>query len=103
MDVGATRRSSRNSLTSLRHGSIGEQPGYSSASSVSTRNPLTAGGAWDLIQSHPLVKAGVVDIGDVCERLKGLARCDGMGPVFEEREVWRAVEGCRRGGGDELI
>ncbi|KAF2786988.1 hypothetical protein K505DRAFT_367757 [Melanomma pulvis-pyrius CBS 109.77] len=58
---------------------------------------------WDLIQSHPLVKQGLVDIADVCERLKGSAKCDGHGPVFEESAVWRAVEESRRGGGDELI
>ena len=58
---------------------------------------------WDLIQSHPLVKQGLVDIADVCERLKGAAKCDGHGPVFEESTIWRAVEESRRGGGDELI
>lgn len=64
---------------------------------------LQAPATWDLIQSHPLVKQGVVDIADVVEQLKGLARCDGTGPVFDEREVWRAVEESKRGGGDLLI
>ncbi|KAF2805275.1 uncharacterized protein BDZ99DRAFT_116839 [Mytilinidion resinicola] len=64
---------------------------------------LPAQQTWDLIQSHPLVKQGLVDIADVCERLRGLARCDGHGPVFEERAVWKVVEESRRGGGDELI
>ncbi|OCK77038.1 hypothetical protein K432DRAFT_130083 [Lepidopterella palustris CBS 459.81] len=64
---------------------------------------LPAQATWDLIQSHPLVKQGLVDIADVCERLRGMARCDGHGPVFEERAVWRMVEESRRGGGDELI
>ncbi|ORY10646.1 hypothetical protein BCR34DRAFT_566460 [Clohesyomyces aquaticus] len=58
---------------------------------------------WDLIQSHPLVKQGLVDIADVCERLKGAAKCDGHGPVFEEATIWKAVEESRRSGGDELI
>lgn len=64
---------------------------------------LPAGATWDLIQSHPLVRQGHVDIADVCERLRHAARCDGSGPVFAEREVRRAVEESRRGGGDELI
>ncbi|KAF2709822.1 hypothetical protein K504DRAFT_378556 [Pleomassaria siparia CBS 279.74] len=64
---------------------------------------VPASQTWDLIQSHPLVKQGLVDIADVCERLKGLAKCDGHGPVFEESAVWRAVEESRRDGGDELI
>ncbi|KAK3078731.1 hypothetical protein LTS18_006770 [Coniosporium uncinatum] len=64
---------------------------------------LPASATWDLIQSHELVRKGLVDIADVCERLKSSAQCDGQGPVFCEREVWRAVEEGRRGGGDELI
>lgn len=77
------------------------------AHSVSSRKPrgreIPASQTWDLIQSHPLVKQGLVDITDVCERLKGAAKCDGHGPVFEESAVWQAVEESRRSGGDELI
>ncbi|KAF2643067.1 hypothetical protein P280DRAFT_393800, partial [Massarina eburnea CBS 473.64] len=64
---------------------------------------IPASQVWDLIQSHPLVKQGHVDIADVCERLKGAVKCDGNGPVFEELVVWAAVESSRRSGGDELI
>jgi len=64
---------------------------------------VPAAQAWDLIQQHPLVKQGLVDVADVCERLKGSAKCDGHGPVFEESTIWRAVEESRRCGGDELI
>lgn len=64
---------------------------------------LPAAATWDLIQAHPLVKRGVVDIADVCDALRGTARCDGQGPVFREEMVWRAVEQARRSGGDELI
>jgi AP-1-like factor len=64
---------------------------------------IPAAQAWDLIQSHSLVKQGLVDIADVCERLKGAAKCDGHGPVFEESTIWQAVEESRRCGGDELI
>ncbi|KAF2131891.1 hypothetical protein P153DRAFT_364369 [Dothidotthia symphoricarpi CBS 119687] len=64
---------------------------------------IPAAQAWDYIQSHPLVKQGLVDIVDVCERLKGATKCDGHGPVFEESTIWHAVEESRRCGGDELI
>jgi AP-1-like factor len=64
---------------------------------------VPAAQAWDLIQSHPLVKQGLVDIADVFERLKGAVKCDGHGPVFEENSIWQAIEESRRSGGDELI
>lgn len=64
---------------------------------------MPAAQTWDLIQSHHLVKQGLVDIADVCERLKGAAKCDGHGPVFEEATIWAAIESSRRSGGDELI
>jgi AP-1-like factor len=81
-------------------------PGYTTAPAKAGEVDgamLQAGATWDLIQSHHLVRQGFVDIADVCDRLRGAARCDGTGPVFSEREVRRAVEESRRGGGDELI
>ncbi|KAF2834259.1 hypothetical protein M501DRAFT_1020929 [Patellaria atrata CBS 101060] len=83
----------RSGSSSMRNGN-----GWDVAGSM-----LPAGATWDLIQAHPLVKQGLVDIGDVTERLKRVARCNGQGPVFDEGEVWRAVEESRRAGGDELI
>lgn len=65
---------------------------------------LAAGATWDYIQAHELFRKGLVDVGDVCERLKKLARCDGQGPVFEEGDVRRAIaESAVAGGRDELI
>lgn len=64
---------------------------------------LDAGATWEMIQNHPLFKQGLVDIGHVCERLKGHARCDGQGPVFEESRVRQAIEESVAGGSDELI
>lgn len=64
---------------------------------------LTTGAAWDMIQSHDLAKKGMVDVGDVLNRLKGRAMCDGSGPAFEEGEVKRAIEESVSGAGDELI
>ena len=65
---------------------------------------LTASATWDYIQAHELHRKGLVDIGGVCDRLKKLARCDGQGPVFEERDVRNAIkESAVAGGRDELI
>jgi AP-1-like transcription factor len=77
--------------------------GKSSSKSDGGVTLLTSAATWDYIVEHPLVKSGQVDIADVCERLKRAALCDGGGPVFAEKEVRRAVEVSRRGGGDELI
>lgn len=65
---------------------------------------LDAGGTWDYIQGHEMVRKGAVDVAAVCERLKGRAQCDGQGPAFSEGLVRRAVEECVvNGEGDELI
>ncbi|KAI9819134.1 MAG: hypothetical protein M1827_007290 [Pycnora praestabilis] len=64
---------------------------------------LGAGATWDKIQEHTLFKQGLVDVGDVCERLKKVAKCDGQGPVFEEKDVVDAIEASAASGSDELI
>lgn len=65
---------------------------------------LNAGATWDYIQAHELFKQGLVDVGDVCERLKKMARCDGQGPVFQESDIRRAIfDSSVAGGRDELI
>jgi AP-1-like factor len=64
---------------------------------------LGAGATWDAIQEHTLFKRGLVDVGDVCDRLKNLAKCDGQGPVFEERDIRMAIEQSAASGSDELI
>ena len=64
---------------------------------------LTTGAAWDMIQSHEMFKKGMIDIADVCGRLKGRTMCDGSGPAFEEGEIRRAIEESVGGPGDELI
>jgi len=71
--------------------------------SSSESHLLSASATWDLLQSHPLYLSGAVDIGEVCERLKKMARCDGMGPMFEEDEVRKVIEEVGRSGSDELI
>ncbi|MCJ1413843.1 hypothetical protein MMC32_000168 [Xylographa parallela] len=64
---------------------------------------LSAGATWDLIQGHELCRKGMVDVGDVCRRLKGRAACDGRGPAFKECEVIAAIEESVICAADELI
>jgi AP-1-like factor len=62
---------------------------------------LAAGATWDYIIKHPLYTRGLVDVGD--ERLKKVAKCDGQGPVFEERAIIDAIEKSVASGSDELL
>ncbi|PHH72984.1 hypothetical protein CDD83_4839 [Cordyceps sp. RAO-2017] len=64
---------------------------------------LAAGATWDFIISHDLYKRGLVDVGDVSERLKKLARCDGQGPVFSESIIINAIEQSVASGSDDLL
>lgn len=64
---------------------------------------LAAGATWDYIIKHPLFVKGMVDVGDVSERLKKAAKCDGQGPVFEERAILEAIEMSVASGSDELL
>ena len=64
---------------------------------------LAAGATWDLIQSHDLFRRGMVDISEVCRRLKDKVACDGRGPAFKEADVVRAIEESALSGSDELI
>ncbi|KAI1427249.1 hypothetical protein F5Y12DRAFT_181078 [Xylaria sp. FL1777] len=64
---------------------------------------LAAGATWDYIINHDLFKKGLVDVADVSERLKCQAKCDGQGPVFEERAVLKAIMDSVASGSDELL
>lgn len=64
---------------------------------------LAAGATWDFIISHDLFKRGLVDIGDVSERLKHAARCDGQGPVFSELSILEAIQQSVASGTDDLL
>ncbi|KAI1760214.1 hypothetical protein GGR53DRAFT_95691 [Hypoxylon sp. FL1150] len=64
---------------------------------------LAAGATWDYIINHELFKKGRVDVGDVSLRLKSQAKCDGQGPVFEERVILQAIEESVASGSDELL
>ena len=64
---------------------------------------LAVGAAWDYIIKHPLFEMGMVDVGDVSEKLKSRVKCDGQGPVFEERAIIEAIENSVASGSDELL
>ncbi|KAK0347845.1 hypothetical protein LTR91_004453 [Friedmanniomyces endolithicus] len=83
--------------------STASSPSKFGSPSSSEGQLLSASATWDLLQSHPLYLSGAVDIGEVCERLKKMAKCDGKGPMFEEDEVRNVIEDVGRSGGDELI
>ena len=76
---------------------------FSSLGSRTESHLLSASATWDLLQSHPLYLSGAVDIGEVCERLKKMARCEGTGPLFEEEEVRKIIEEVGRSSDDESI
>ena len=63
---------------------------------------LGAGATWDLIVGHPLYKEGLVDVHEVCDKLKTRARCDGQGPVFEEGAILEFIRQSAASGNDEL-
>ncbi|KAH6670120.1 hypothetical protein B0J14DRAFT_619193 [Halenospora varia] len=64
---------------------------------------LAAGSTWDYIIKHPLYTKGLVDLGNVTERLKKVAKTDGQGVVWEEREIINAIEKSVASGNDEFI
>jgi AP-1-like transcription factor len=78
-------------------------PSHRIVTSDSGERLLAAGATWDFIISHEAYRKGMVDVGDVSERLKHQARCDGQGPVFSERTILEAIEQSVASGSDELI
>ncbi|RYP23684.1 hypothetical protein DL765_000980 [Monosporascus sp. GIB2] len=78
-------------------------PSHRIVESESGERLLAAGATWDLIINHELFRKGMVDVADVSERLKPQAKCDGQGPVFEERAVLQAIEQSVASGSDELL
>ena len=58
---------------------------------VTGKKLLDARATWDFIQNNDLFKRGLVDIVDVRNQLKKIARCNGQGPVFSEGEIQRVI------------
>ncbi|KAI2637968.1 hypothetical protein GGS26DRAFT_435488 [Hypomontagnella submonticulosa] len=78
-------------------------PSHRIVESAGGERLLAAGATWDYIISHDLFKKGLVDVGDVSLRLKSQAKCDGQGPVFEERVILQAIVESVASGSDELL
>ncbi|KAL8296335.1 hypothetical protein RB597_005760 [Gaeumannomyces tritici] len=62
-----------------------------------------ASATWEYIINHDLFKANRLDIADISNRLKGRAKCDGQGPVFEEGAIRDALEQSMASGSDSLL
>ncbi|TVY73130.1 Fluconazole resistance protein [Lachnellula suecica] len=102
-DAGPMRYSPTDFYTEVLRSHEDKTPSHRIVTSESGEKLFAAGAAWDYIIKHPLFKRGLVDIGDVSDRLKIVAKCDGQGPVFEEREILSAIEKSVASGNDELL
>lgn len=78
-------------------------PSHRIVTSDSGERLYAAGATWDFIIGHDLYKKGLVDIADISNRLKHKAKCDGQGPVFDEKTILEAIEESVASGSDELI
>lgn len=78
-------------------------PSHRIATSDSGERLLGAGATWDLIIGHESFKRGLIDVADISNRLKNQAKCDGQGPVFEERAIMAAIEQSVGSGSDSLL
>ncbi|KAK3941909.1 fluconazole resistance protein 3 [Diplogelasinospora grovesii] len=92
-----------NFYSDVLQGHANKTPSHRVVTSDDGERLLAAGATWDFIINHDLYKQGLVNIGDVSARLKHLAKCDGQGPVFEERAIIAAIEQSRASGSDELL
>lgn len=89
--------------SSVLEGHENKTPSHRVVTSDRGERLLAAGATWDLIVNHELFRRGLVDVGDVSERLKDQAKCDGQGPVFEESAILLAIEQSVASGSDELL
>lgn len=89
--------------TEVLQGHENKAPSHRIVTSEEGEKLFAAGATWDYIVGHPLYQQGLVDVGDVSERLKGSARCDGQGPVFQERDIIAAIEKSVAPGNDSLL
>jgi AP-1-like factor len=102
-DAGPMRFNPTDFYTDVLHAHENKTPSHRIITSDKGERLLAAGATWDYIIKHPAFKMGLVDVGDVSERLKKVAKCDGQGPVFEEREILDAIEKSVASGSDELL
>jgi AP-1-like factor len=78
-------------------------PSHRIVTSENGQRLLAAGATWDYIVSHELYQRGLVDPSHVCNLLKDEYRCDGQGPVFEEKSILDAIQQSASSHSDELI
>lgn len=89
--------------TNVLQGHQNKFPSHRVVTSDEGERLLAAGATWDFIINHDLYKRGLVDVGDVSERLKTCARCDGQGPVFSESAIINAMQQSVASGSDDLL
>ncbi|PVH75250.1 hypothetical protein DL98DRAFT_427927 [Cadophora sp. DSE1049] len=102
-NAGPMRYSPTDFYTEVLYAHDNKTPSHRIVTSDSGERLLAAGATWDYIIKHPLYARGLVDIGDISDRLKKVAKCDGQGPVFEERAILDAIENSVASGSDELL
>jgi regulator of replication initiation timing len=102
-NAGPMRYSPTQFYTQVLEAHENKMPSHRIVTSESGERLLGAGATWDYIIRHPLYERGLVDVGVVSERLKKVAKCDGQGPVFEEKEIINAIEKSVASGSDELL
>ncbi|KAK4189195.1 fluconazole resistance protein 3 [Podospora australis] len=89
--------------SNVLQGHQNQTPSHRIVTSDDGERLLAAGATWEMIISHELFRRGLVDVGQVSARLRPQAKCDGQGPVFEERAIREAIENSVASGTDELL
>lgn len=102
-NAGPMRYSPTEFYTEVLNAHENKTPSHRIVTSDTGERLLAAGATWDYIIKHPLYLRGMVDVGDVSERLKMGAKCDGQGPIFEERAINIAIEQSVASNNDELL
>ncbi|KAH8802900.1 hypothetical protein F5884DRAFT_489417 [Xylogone sp. PMI_703] len=102
--TGPMRYSPTDFYTEVLDGHDNKFPSHRIVTSEATGERLfAAGAAWDYMIKHPLYEKGLVDVGFVSERLRHKVKCDGQGPVFEEKDILEAIQASVASGSDELL
>ncbi|KAH8589646.1 hypothetical protein B0O99DRAFT_636599 [Bisporella sp. PMI_857] len=102
-NAGPLRYSPTDFYSEVLHAHENKTPSHRIVTSENGDRLYAAGAAWDYIIKHPLFERGLVDVGSVSDFLKECAKCDGQGPVFEERAIIHAIEKSVASGSDELL
>jgi AP-1-like factor len=80
-----------------------KKPSHRIVTSMNGERLFAPAATWDYIIKHPLYVRGLVDVGEVSDRLRRIAKHDGQGPVFEERDIIDAIEKSTASGSDEFL